>query len=219
MHALLVEDDELLAEGLKVKLNKQGFPTDWASTGKQAQTVVLESPPDIVILDLGLPDMDGISFLSWLRGHFEKLPVLILTARDAIEDKINGLDRGADDYLVKPFNTDELCARLRVLERRYNKEQSKTFQNGSLSLNSEQETITLDGKSLEVSYREYLLLRHLMQNLGAVQSRKSLETQLYQWGDSVQSNAIDVHIHNLRKKIGNQTIKTIRGVGYVMHKM
>ncbi len=218
MRVLLVEDDNLLASGLSKRLSRKGFPTECASTARAAQQKMFDHTPDIVILDIGLPDLDGFSLLVWLRNHFNKTPALILTARDSLSDKVNGLDSGADDYMVKPFDTDELCARLRVLGRRFILEHQNEIISGAIKLDVERQLIFYNDNVVETSHREFLLMKFLMQNQGTVQSRKSLEAHLYQWNDEVCSNAIDVHVHNLRKKLGPKSINTIRGVGYVVNK-
>jgi DNA-binding response OmpR family regulator len=180
--------------------------------------VVKTEPPDIVILDLGLPDIDGLEVLKQLRKINAALPVLLLTARDTIEDKVTGLDAGADDYLPKPFDMPELLARLRVLERRLGTAQSNEIIIGDVALSTTSHQVLFQGEELELSKREYMLLKALMESAGKVQTRNSLESKLYSWDDSVASNALEVHIHNLRKKLGTEFIKTVRGVGYTVKK-
>lgn len=216
MQILLVEDDELLAEGIVSALSRAGFAVNWLSTGKAACTQVVAEPPDIMLLDLGLPDMDGIEVLKVVRQ--KKLPtqVLILTARDSTNAKVIGLDSGADDYLTKPFELDELLARLRVLERRLGNSSSSLINIGPLSLNTAHHEVLLDGAALVLSRREYMLLKALVEHVGVIQTREGLEAKLYSWGDEVASNAIEVHIHNLRKKLPPNFIRTLRGIGYMV---
>ncbi len=216
MQILLVEDDTLLAEGIVSALSRAGFAVNWLETGKAAAAQVVAEPPDILLLDLGLPDMDGIDILKLVRH--KKLPtqVLILTARDSTDAKVIGLDSGADDYLTKPFAVDELLARLRVLERRLGNATSSLITIGSLSLNTNQHQALLDGVELNLSRREYMLLKALVENVGVIQTREGLETKLYSWDDDIASNAVEVHIHNLRKKLPPNFIKTLRGIGYMV---
>lgn len=216
MQILLVEDDELLAEGIVSALSRAGFAVNWLATGKAACTQVVAEPPDIMLLDLGLPDMDGIEVLKLVRQ--KKLPtqVLILTARDSTNAKVIGLDSGADDYLTKPFELDELLARLRVLERRLGNSSSSLINIGALSLNTAHHEVLLDGAALVLSRREYMLLKALVEHVGVIQTREGLEAKLYSWGDEVASNAIEVHIHNLRKKLPPDFIRTLRGIGYMV---
>ena len=168
------------------------------------------------MLDLGLPDRDGLQVLKSLRDDGIRLPVLLLTARDTVEDKVNGLDSGADDYLAKPFEMAELLARLRVLERRLGIHAQATLSHGDLLLSTRSHDVSIAGTPVELSRREYMLLKSLMENAGRVQTRDSLESSLYSWGEEVASNALEVHIHNLRKKLGSEWIRTVRGVGYMM---
>jgi DNA-binding response OmpR family regulator len=216
MQILLVEDDELLAEGIVSALARAGFAVNWLATGKAACTQVVAEPPDIMLLDLGLPDMDGMEVLKVVRQ--KKLPtqVLILTARDSTNAKVIGLDSGADDYLTKPFELDELLARLRVLERRLGNASSSLINIGPLSLNTAHHEVLLDGAALVLSRREYMLLKALVEHVGVIQTREGLEAKLYSWGDEVASNAIEVHIHNLRKKLPPNFIRTLRGIGYMV---
>ena len=216
MQILLVEDDTLLAEGIVGALSRAGFAVNWLETGKAAAAQVVAEPPDILLLDLGLPDMDGIDILKLVRH--KKLPtqVLILTARDSTDAKVIGLDSGADDYLTKPFAVDELLARLRVLERRLGNASSSMISIGSLSLNTNQHQVLLDGAELNLSRREYMLLKALVENVGVIQTREGLESKLYSWDDDIASNAVEVHIHNLRKKLPPNFIKTLRGIGYMV---
>ena len=218
MQILLVEDDRLLAKGLRKALQQQGYAVNHVETGKAALHVIAVDTPDIVVLDLGLPDMDGISVLKQLRVQHQSLPVLLLTARSDIEDKITGLDSGADDYLAKPFEMTELFARLRVLERRLGTANTAEITVGNVCLDTTSHSASFNSKELELSRREYMLLKSLMENAGRVLTRATLENRLYDWADEIASNALEVHIHHLRKKISTDFIKTIRGVGYKVDK-
>lgn len=214
MQLLMVEDDRPLASGLQKALRGQGFTVNHVETGAAALHVIATDSPDMVILDLGLPDMDGLAVLKSLRKQNPTLPVLLLTARDSVQDKVQGLNEGADDYLAKPFDMTELLARLRVMERRLSKSRTPLLKFGAVELDTVEQTVSLNGERVEMSRREYMLLKSLMENAGRVLTRATLEGRLYSWGEEVASNAIEVHIHHLRKKLGNDLIKTIRGVGY-----
>jgi DNA-binding response OmpR family regulator len=214
MSILLVEDDKELAAGLIKALRNEGIAANHVETGKAALHVLKTEPPDIIILDLGLPDIDGIDLLGRLRAQQPELPVLLLTARASIDDKVAGLDRGADDYLSKPFEMAELMARLRALGRRVNVAASNVISVGNVRLDTSLHQVFLDDQPVELPRREYMLLRVLMENVGRVQTRDSLERNIYNWGEEVASNALEVHIHQLRKKLGARFIHTVRGVGY-----
>ncbi len=214
MQILLVEDDHALASALKEALHKQGYSANVVGTGEAAIYVIQTDPPDIVILDLGLPDIDGINVLKRVRQKHIDTPVLLLTARSQLDDKIIGLDSGADDYLAKPFEMTELFARLRVLTRRLNTSGTAKITVGDVCLDINANSVALSGEELELSRREYMLLKSLMEHVGRVQTRHTLESRLYSWGEEVASNALEVHIHHLRKKLGTEFIQTIRGVGY-----
>ena len=218
MQILLVEDDRSLASGLRKALHNQAYVVNHVETGEAALHVVATEPPDIIILDLGLPDIDGITVLKRLRQTNTKLPVLLLTARSEIDDKVTGLDSGADDYLAKPFEMTELLARLRVLGRRLSTVKSSEMVIGQVSLDTVDHMVSVDGEQLELPRKEYMLLKTLMENAGRVVTRTTLETRLYDWGEEVASNALEVHIHHLRKKLGSDFITTIRGVGYKVNK-
>ena len=218
MQILLVEDDLSLAEGLQKGLGREGFTVNHVSSGADAIHAVDTNTPDIMTLDLGLPDMDGLDVLRQVRKKHPDLPVLLLTARDALDDKVAGLDMGADDYLVKPFAMQELLARLRVLERRISTTSSSEIQIGDICLDTVTHGVLVNGAGVELSRREYMLLKALMENSGRIQTRENLESRLYGWGEEVASNAIEVHIHNLRKKLVPDFIKTVRGVGYTVKK-
>lgn len=214
MHILVIEDDQALAAGLCTALRRKNYAVNLVGTGRDALHVIRTETPDIAILDLGLPDMDGIDVLKQARREHPALQILVLTARSHIDEKIIGLDSGADDYLAKPFEITELLARLRVLERRLGSANSTDISVGEISLNTATNSVLLNGNELPLSRREFMLLRSLMENVGRVQTRNTLETRLYSWGEEVASNALEVHIHNLRKKLGADFIKTVRGVGY-----
>jgi DNA-binding response OmpR family regulator len=214
MQLLLVEDDRPLAAGLQKALQAQGFAVNHVETGKAALHVIDTETPDLVILDLGLPDVDGLSVLKKLRARHAELPVLLLTARDTLDDKILGLDTGADDYLAKPFDMSELLARLRVIERRLAQIKTARIAIGRVSLDTVAQKVFSGDTEVELSRREYMLLKSLMENAGRVQTRAVLESRLYSWGEEVASNALEVHVHHLRRKLGNDFIQTIRGVGY-----
>jgi len=214
MQILLVEDDQALASALQEALHQQDYAINVVATGEDAIYVINIDSPDLVILDLGLPDIDGIEVLKRVRLKHHDLPILLLTARSQVEDKISGLDSGADDYLAKPFEMEELFARLRVLARRLNTSKTAEISVGDVRLDINLKTVSLCGTELELSRKEYMLLKSLMENAGRVQTRHTLESRLYGWGEEVASNALEVHIHHLRKKLGADFIKTIRGVGY-----
>jgi len=214
MQILLVEDDIPLATGLRKALQQVGYAVNHVDKGKFALNTIDTEPPDIVILDIGLPDIDGITVLKTIRKTNRTLPILLLTARDSVEDKVVGLDHGADDYLAKPFEMTELLARLRVLERRMTTTGTTEVCVGNVSLDTVGHRVTLDGNEIELARKEYMVLKSLMENAGRIQTREGLESRLYSWGEEVSSNAIEVHIHHLRKKLGNDFIRTVRGVGY-----
>lgn len=218
MQILLVEDDLSLADGLQNALKREGFAVNHVATGRMALQACNTDAPDIVILDLGLPDMSGLDVLKQLHGSETKPLVLVLTARDTTTDKVIGLDRGADDYMAKPFEMPELLARLRALERRISSAQSSEITIGGVKLDAKTHAVSVDGRHIELPRREFMLLKTLMENPGRIQSRQSLEARLYSWGEEVSSNSIEVHIHHLRKKISPEFIKTIRGVGYTVSK-
>lgn len=216
MQVLLVEDNTLLASGISQTLRSAGFIVNHVSCGRDALTAIKTSQPDIVILDLGLPDMDGMAVLRSARQDRFLNPVLILTARDTTIDKVSGLDSGADDYLAKPFDIDELLARLRALERRLGGSKSNDLMIGPVCLDTKALEVKVSGEPLLMSRREYMLLKALMESPNKVQTRDMLDSKLYGWGEEVSSNAVEVHIHNLRKKLPEGFIRTVRGVGYVV---
>lgn len=219
MQILLVEDDLSLANGLQQALNKEGLIVNHVTRGKEAIHTVKTLSPDILILDLGLPDMDGLDVIKALRKQKLLIPILVLTARSSVADKVSGLDLGADDYLAKPFELSELLARIRVLERRISTSSvSNIITIGTVSLDTGSMQVKINDQETLLAKTEYMLLKVLMQNAGRVQTRDSLESTLHSWGDEVSSNSLEVHIHHLRKKIGAEFIKTIRGVGYTVNK-
>jgi DNA-binding response OmpR family regulator len=214
LRLLLVEDDRSLAAGMSLALRNKGFAVNHVARGDHALLAIRTDPPDLMILDLGLPDMDGLDVLRQLRSTNRALPVLILTARDTTSEKIAGLDLGADDYLAKPFDIDELDARLRAMSRRLGSATGSVLTAGDLSLNLATRELTKGDLPIDLSRREYALLRAFMENRGKVLTREALEGKLYAWGEEVASNALEVHIHHLRRKLGSDAIKTVRGIGY-----
>lgn len=218
MRILLVEDDIPLALALQQSLRHEGFVVNHVENGKNALSVLAIPEHDMVILDLGLPDMDGLSVLKTLRAKKQTIPVIILTARDTIEQRVQGLDFGADDYLVKPFDINELLARLRVIERRLGTCDSAIIIINEVRLDSTAHRVFLDEKEVNCPKKEYMVLKALMENAGRIQSREQIESRLYEWGEEVVSNAVEVHIHNLRKKLPKNFIQTVRGVGYSISK-
>lgn len=217
MRVLYVEDDELLGDGFREGLIQQGYTVDWFKDGESADKALSMEPFDIIVLDLGLPKMSGLAVLERLRKRNDHTPVLILTARDTIPDRVKGLDMGADDYLTKPFDLDELCARLRALQRRGGSGSANpllTF--AGIELDPAAHAVTFQGESVTLGRREFTLLHKLIEKPGKVVSRERLTQTLYGWGDDVDSNTLEVHIHSLRKKFGAKTIRTVRGVGYML---
>ncbi len=215
MRILLVEDDRMLGDGLQAGLTQAGYAVDWLRDGEAAVAALSTETFAAVVLDLGLPKRDGLSVLQWLRGRHDATPVLILTARDQLEDRVRGLDLGADDYVLKPFDLDEIAARLRALVRRAHGRPEPVLTLGGIELNPAARTVMRGGESIELTPREFDLLHLLLQNADRVLTRRTLEEQLYTWNDAVDSNALEVHIHHLRKKLGNELIRTVRGVGYM----
>lgn len=218
MRLLLAEDDPQLGDGITVGLRQAGYAVDWVKDGVAADLALKTEPFDLLVLDLGLPRLDGMEVLRRLRTRGQALPVLVLTARDATGDKVTGLDAGADDYLVKPIDLDELAARMRALARRAAGHASPQLVLGALSIDPAGRQVLLAGVPVELSAREYSLLLALAENAGRVMTRAQLEASLYGWRDEPDSNALEVHIHHLRKKLGSECIKTLRGVGYMVPK-
>ncbi len=218
MRLLLVEDDPQLGDGLMAGLRQAGYAVDWVKDGVAADHSLASETFDLLVLDLGLPRLAGMDVLKRLRSRGQILPVLILTARDATGDKIAGLDCGADDYLVKPVAIDELAARIRALTRRATGRTQPLLHLGDLSIDPAARAVTQAGEPVQLSLREFSLLQTLVENAGRVMTRAQLESSLYGWHDEPDSNALEVHIHHLRKKLGNERIKTLRGVGYLVPK-
>jgi len=214
LRLLLVEDDPLLGDGLKLGLQGEGYTVDWLTDGSQALHSLLTENFDLVVLDLGLPGMDGIEVLKAIRDRGLAIPVLILTARDAVKDRVGGLDQGADDYLTKPFDLEELSARLRSLLRRSQDRAVPVLGHGDVSLDPAAREVRRAGEKVELSRKEFTVLHYLLEHQGRVVSRERLEQALYGWDTEIESNALEVHVHKLRKKLGAELISTIRGVGY-----
>ena len=218
MRILLVEDDPELGDGLAIGLRQAGFAVDWLRDGHAADLALRDEGFDLVVLDLGLPRLSGMEVLKRARDRGQSLPILILTARDATGDKVSGLDAGADDYLVKPIDLDELSARIRALTRRSAGRAAPLLVHGELAIDLAAHRVTLAGQAVELSGREFSLLHMLLENAGRVLTRSQLEQSLYGWHDEPDSNALEVHIHHLRKKLGSDLIRTLRGVGYTIPK-
>lgn len=214
MKLLIVEDDLLLREGLVLALNNEGYALDCATTAAEADALIESGEYGMIILDLGLPDKDGATLLRQWRRRSISTPVLILTARDALEDRVNGLDSGADDYLVKPFALAELQARTRTLIRRYQGHSDNLLQHDDLTLNLQTQQVLLQDLPVEITPKEFALLTRLMMRIGQTVHRETLQQDIYSWQDDPGSNTLEVHIHNLRRKLGKDRIKTVRGVGY-----
>lgn len=214
MRLLLVEDDALLGDGIRAGLMLSAYAVDWVRDGEMARRALLDHEYDACVLDLGLPKRDGLSVLKELRQRGSQMPVLILTARDSREDKISGLDHGADDYLTKPFDLAELQARLRALLRRAGGVASPLLTHGDVSLDPATKRVYLQGEEIQLSAREYALLLDLLNHPKHVRTRAQLEESLYAWGDEAGSNTVEVYIHHLRKKLGSEFIRTVRGLGY-----
>ncbi len=218
MRILLVEDDPQLGDGLTIGLRQAGFAVDWLKDGNSADQALQSETFDFVVLDLGLPRLSGMEVLTRARSRGQHMPILILTARDATGEKVAGLDAGADDYLVKPIDLDELTARIRALTRRSAGRAEPLLIHGDLALDPAAHTVTQAGLLVELSSREFSLLQQLLENAGRVLTRTQLEQSIYGWRDEPDSNALEVHIHHLRKKLGSELIRTLRGVGYTIAK-
>ena len=219
MRILLVEDDSLLGDGIVAGLRQRGFAVDWSQDGAAADTALHTEQFAAIVLDLGLPKLTGLEVLRRLRGRGDATPVLILTARDAVEDRVKGLDSGADDYLLKPFDLDELAARLRALLRRAHGTPAPLLALHEVTLDPATREVRYKHQAIDLSAREFDLLHELMAHSGQVLTREKLEEQLYPWGEEIGSNAIEVHIHHLRRKLAPELIRTVRGVGYVIPKV
>jgi two-component system, OmpR family, response regulator QseB len=214
MRLLLVEDDEMIAETVLESLRREGYAVDWARDGREAELSLGHGVYDLVLLDLGLPKKDGIDVLNGYRKRGGEAPIIILTARDAVTDRIAGLDAGADDYLVKPFDLDELAARARALLRRRTGKKQPVYTHGDLALDPAAHEVTLAGAAVSLVPREFALLHILIEEPTRVFTKAELEDRLYGWGEEVGSNTIEVHVHSLRRKLGAEQIVTVRGVGY-----
>ncbi|HSI55661.1 MAG TPA: response regulator [Ramlibacter sp.] len=214
MRLLLVEDDTMIGRAVRQGLDAAGFVVDWVTDGKAAEHALGNGVYDLVVLDLGLPGKDGMTLLKEARRRRDTVPVLVVTARDAVSDRIAGLNEGADDYVLKPFDLDELVARVRALLRRRAGNASPLLECGTLVMDPVRREVRVAGEEVTLSAKEFALLEKLMQRPGAVLSREQLEDALYGWEREVGSNAVEVHLHNLRRKLGAQTIRNVRGVGY-----
>lgn len=219
MRILLVEDDAQLGEGIRIGLERAGYCVDWISNGAAAQHALRTENFDLMILDLGLPQKDGLSLLREVRDDGLNLLVLILTARDAAEDRVVGLDHGADDYMAKPFDLDELQARIRALMRRRSGRASSVIKYKEIELDPASRLVKQDGEQVSLTVREFAVLYLLLENTGRVLSREQIEEKIYGWNELVESNSTEVHIHHLRKKLGKDLVLTVRGVGYMVPKI
>lgn len=219
MRVLLVEDDPMIGKAIQEALKDASYATDWVKNGQTALNTLACQNYDIILLDLGLPGKDGLEVLNMIRAKNNPVPLLIITARDGVEDRIRGLDDGADDYVLKPFEMTELLARMRAVLRRKGGIASPNFTNGRVSLDpATREAIVNAGEPIQLSSREFALLQALLVRPGAILSRSDLEDRIYGWGDEVESNAVDFLIHALRKKLGSEIIKNVRGVGWMVSK-
>ena len=216
MRILVIEDDPLLGRGVQAGLEQTGFAADWVRDGVAAGAALDAGEYAAVVLDLGLPHLEGLELLRRARGKGDRTPVLILSARDALEDRVKGLDAGADDYLVKPFRVEELAARLRALVRRSHGAAAPVLSVAGVTLDPGARSVEWRGRAVELPAREFDVLHELMLSAGRVLSREYLQSRVYRWGEEVESNAIDVHVHHLRRKLAPELIRTIRGVGYVL---
>jgi DNA-binding response OmpR family regulator len=216
LRVLLVEDDDLLGDGIRAGLKLADYAVDWVRDGEAARLALSTHDYDACVLDLGLPKKDGLAVLKDLRSKGNRLPVMILTARDTHADKIAGLDAGADDYLTKPFDLGELQARMRALIRRSTGAASPTLEHDGVVLEPAGKRVTLNGQPVTLSAREYALLLDLLSHKNQLRARSQLEESLYAWGEETESNTVEVYIHNLRKKLGTHFIRTVRGFGYVL---
>jgi len=216
MRLLLVEDDEILGEGLSAGLKMEGYAVDWFTTGKLAEEALKTNLYELIVLDLGLPDIDGMELLEELRTRKDETPVMVLTARDTIADRVNGLDGGADDFVIKPFDLTEVCARLRALARRHEGRSTPNIVHKGLILDPASHIVSFKNERVDLSQKEFEILSFLMGNIGRVVSRARLEESLYSWDSDIESNTVEVHIHYLRKKLDPALIRTVRGVGYII---
>lgn len=218
MRLLLVEDDAMIGASVRTGLQQDGFAVDWVQDGRAAELALETNAYDTLLLDLGLPRRAGLDVLGALRRRGDAIPVLILTARDAVADRVKGLDAGADDYLVKPFDLEELAARVRALLRRKSGRADPVVQVGDLLLNPATHEVSLAGKPVTLSAREFAVMHALAARPGVVYSRAQLEEKLYGWGREVESNTVEVYVHSLRRKLGANFIQNVRGVGYMVPK-
>ncbi len=216
MRLLLVEDDAILGDGLKAGLTLEGYAVDWLTDGAQADEALKLNHYDLIVLDLNLPRMDGMSVLKNLRRRKDSTPVLVLTARDGVAERVAGLDTGADDFVTKPFDLAEICARLRALARRHDGHSLPLLEHKGVTIDPAAHQVYYNDKPVELAQKEFEVLSYLMGHIGQVISRARLEESLYAWGSEVESNAVEVHIHHLRKKLDSNLIRTIRGVGYII---
>ena len=216
MRLLLVEDDNILGDGLKAGLTMEGYAVDWLTDGQLADEALKLNTYDLVVLDLNLPRMDGMSILKAMRKRKDNTKVLVLTARDGVTDRVAGLDGGANDYVCKPFDLAEICARLRALVRRQDGRNLPIIEHKGVSIDPAAHQVFYQGKPIELSQKEFEILSFLLSHIGQVISRSRLEETLYAWGAEIESNAVEVHIHHLRKKLETNLIRTIRGVGYII---
>jgi len=214
MHVLLIEDDEILGDGLKAGVEQTGCVVDWVRDGDAALRAFKRETFDVAVLDLGLPKRPGIEVLRWLRHRGNEIPVLILTAKDGVEDRVAALDAGADDYVSKPFDLDEVCARLRALHRRTVGIASTVIRYGNVAIDIATRSVTVDESLVPLSPKELAILEALVENAGRTVPRPRLLGSIYGWDDEIGSNVLEVHIHHLRRKIPSLTVKTLRGVGY-----
>jgi len=219
MRLLLIEDNESIGKGLHTGLKLAGYAVDWVKDGDMALSAFRTGEYDIAVLDLGLPKRSGIEVLQEIRSHGKELPVLILTAKDSTDDKILGLDSGADDYMLKPFEFDELKARLRALIRRSSGRANPILKYADIEIDPASHTVSKNGEVVDLSPKAFEIFLTLVENQGRVMSRNRLEESMYSWKDEIESNAVEVHIHQIRKKLGSKVIRTIRGVGYIMDKV
>ncbi|WP_153147367.1 response regulator transcription factor [Dechloromonas sp. H13] len=216
MRLLVVEDDAMIGAGLRTGLRQDGYTVDWVRDGKAAELATATTAYDAILLDLGLPGRSGLELLAHWRRQQNPVPVLVVTARDSVADRVQGLDSGADDYLVKPFDLDELAARLRALLRRRGGRATPVIAHGTLSLDPASREVRLGGEPVNLSAREFGILHALLENPGVPLSRAQLEERLYGWDEEIGSNAVEVHIHALRRKLGSDWIRNVRGVGYMV---
>jgi two-component system, OmpR family, response regulator QseB len=216
MRLLVVEDDPMIGAGIRTGLRQEGYTVDWVRDGDAADLATTTNDYDAILLDLGLPGKSGLELLAQWRRQQNTLPILIITARDAVADRIAGLDTGADDYLVKPFDLNELAARLRALLRRRFGRATPVIEHGPLVLDPATHEVRLNGNAIRLSGREFALLHALLQDPGVPLSRSQLEDRLYGWDEEIGSNAVEVHIHALRRKIGSDLVRNVRGVGYMV---